>query len=97
MQERILKKEWQEAIILCNKLLEFQPDNHELYITKGSAYMGIQDYHEAAKAYQVLLDANFSDGENDEWKGRLKLCHQILDVDGNILCISKTIIVKYFL
>ena len=85
LQERILKKHWQKAIILCNKLLEFQPDNHYLYITKGLAHMGIQNYREAAKAYQVLLDVNFSDGENDEWKGRLELCNQILDFDGNFV------------
>ena len=93
LQERILKKDWQGAIILCDRLQELQPDNHELYIAKGDAFMGMQNYHKAAEVYQILLEADFSDGENNQWKERLDLCNQILDVDGNFVFIYTIIIV----
>ena len=47
--------------------------------------MGIQNYHDAAEAYQVALDADFSDNKDDEWKKHLELCYRILGREGNVI------------
>ena len=85
MSERIHRKKWEEALLINNKLLELQPENYELYITKAAACMGIQNYHDAAEAYQVALDADFSDNKDDEWKKHLELCYRILGREGNVI------------
>ncbi|MFC1870651.1 tetratricopeptide repeat protein [Candidatus Dependentiae bacterium] len=58
----LMLKKYDDAIFACKKVLEFNPENHEIAFTLANVYYESGKYDQAAQAYTGLLQKSPNDG-----------------------------------
>ena len=78
------EENWYEVLKLCDRIIKETPDDFQAYISKGNAHMERHEYKDAAKAYKIARDNDYTDNKTDQWMKKLDLCLQIISVDGKM-------------
>ena len=78
------EENWVQVLEVCDEIIRVVPDDFQIYIIKGNAHMERHEYKDAAKAYMVARDNDYTDNKTNQWMKKLDMCLQIIDVDGKI-------------
>lgn len=69
LAELIQNKEWDEALVIIDKILENDPENHDMLNNKGSIYLEREEYDKAIKIFDDILEKDSNNSQTLNNKG----------------------------